>query len=221
MRLDKQSDIDKISQKTGFSIFELSEVDFSTILPHTNHFRPNDKGIYTKEEIDSIAKLVHNKQQESFVIVLENGEEMNDSAANTFLKTLEEPGDNVHFVFLVRNASKILPTIKSRAQNYYIATEAKITDAPKIDKELLNLAKSYLTCKPQDLPKFCEQISKEKTDARGKAIAMTDAAIQLAYKSYFVTGQLKYLDRLNSLLQANEALRGGGHIKLQLMAGML
>ena len=164
---------------------------------------------------------MHNKQQESFVIVLENGEEMNDSAANTFLKTLEEPGDNVHFVFLVRNASKILPTIKSRAQNYYIATEAKITDAPKIDKELLNLAKSYLTCKPQDLPKFCEQISKEKTDARGKAIAMTDAAIQLAYKSYFVTSQQKYLDRLNSLLQANEALRGGGHIKLQLMAGML
>ena len=138
MRLDKQSDIDKISQKTGFSIFELPEVDFSTILPHAHHFRPNDKGIYTKEEIDSIAKLVHNKQQESFVIVLENGEEMNDSAANTFLKTLEEPGDNVHFVFLVRNASKILPTIKSRAQNYYIATEAKITDAPKIDKELLN-----------------------------------------------------------------------------------
>lgn len=221
MRLDKTSDISAISQKTGFSIFEFPETDFADILPRANHFRPNEKSMYTKEEIDAIAGLVHGKQQESLTIVLEYGEEMNEHAANTFLKTLEEPGENVHFVFLVRNISKVLPTIKSRAQKYYLAPESKIADAPKIEKELLDTAKKYLTCAPQDLPKFCDQIAKEKNDARSKAIAIVDAAIQLAYKSYFITTQPKYLDRLSSLLQASEALKSGGHIKLQLINGML
>lgn len=221
MRLNNTVDAETISQKTGFSIFEFPEADFATILPHANHFRPEEKKVYTKEEIDAIAELVHSKQQSSFTIVLENGEEMNEHAANTFLKTLEEPGENVHFVFLVRNISKVLPTIKSRAQNYYLPPEIKIAEAPKIEPDLLNAAKKYLTCTPQDLPKFCDQIAKAKPDARGKAIDIIDAAIQLAYKSYFVTAQTKYIDRLDSLLQASEALRAGGHIKLQLIAGML
>ena len=221
MRLNNIADTEVVSQRTGFSIFELPEADFSKILPHANHFRPSKNNTYIKEEIDAIAELVHNKQQKSFTIVLEEGEEMNEHAANTFLKTLEEPGENVHFVFLVHNISKVLATIKSRAQCYYLPPEIKITEAPKIDMDLLGTAKKYLTCTPQDLPKFCDQIAKDKTDARGKAIAIVDAAIQLAYKSYFVTKQPKYLDRLDSLLQTYEAIQAGGHIKLQLINGML
>ncbi len=221
MRLDSIESTKQISQKTGFSIFEFPEEDFATILPKANHFKPVDKDFYTKDVIDEISALVHTKQSESLVIVLEDGENMNDAAANTFLKTLEEPGENVHFVFLVRNAAKILPTIKSRAQNYYLANKTKITEAPNVDPELLATAKKYITCTPQDLPKFCEKIAKEKKDARSKAIAIVDAAIQLVYKSYFITGQNKYLDRLESLLQASEALRANGHIKLQLISGML
>ena len=220
MRLDSADNIASISQKTGFTIFELPEADFTEILPKANHFRP-EKDAYTKPEIDTISKLVHSKQDNSLTIVLENGEEMNEAAANTFLKTLEEPGNNVHFVFLVRNINKILPTIKSRAQSYYLATAVKITAAPNIDPELLKTAKEYLTCTPQNLPKLCEKIAKDKNDARSKAIATVDAAIQLAYKSYFVTGQVKYLEKLDSLLKASEALKSNGHIKLQLIAGML
>ncbi len=221
MRLGEDSDLAHISQKTGFSIFELPEADFTAVLPKAHHFKPSEKDFFTKPDIDAISALVHTKQAESMIIVLENGEEMNESAANTFLKTLEEPGENVHFVFLVRNYSKILPTIKSRAQSYYQVRSVKLTEAPNVSKDMLDLAKQYLTCPQQNLPKFCDKIAKEKKDARSKAIQLIDATIQLTYKSYFITKQSKYLEKLENLLKASDNLKAGGHIKLQLIAAML
>ena len=221
MRLNSDEDCAKVSQKTGFAIFELPESDFSTILPKANHFKPNEKGIYAKEDIKAISALVHSKQHSDLVIVLENAETMNEPAANTFLKTLEEPNDHIHFVFLVKNASEILPTIKSRAHNYYLPKNIKISDPPQIDAKIIATAKQYLACKPEELPSFCTKIAKTKDDPRSKALEIVDAAIHLLYKSYFVTGNQQFLNKLNNLIETQENLQNNGHIKLQLMSGML
>lgn len=221
MQLNNLADLPNVAKKAGFAIFEIPEGDFTEILPKVFHAQPNEKGYYSKDEIDSIANLVRNKQQNELIIVLENAETMNENAANTFLKTLEEPGDNVHFIFLVRSSSEILPTIKSRAHNYYLASSAKITDKPEIDADIMELAKKYISATSAQLPKLATDIAKDKTDARAKAIRVVDAAIQLLYKSYFATGNEKFLQKLDNLLAVSESLRANGHIKLQLVAGML
>ena len=41
---------------------------------------------------------------------------MTNSAANAFLKTLEEPPENTHFILLTNNLHTVLPTIRSRSQ---------------------------------------------------------------------------------------------------------
>ena len=84
-----------------------------------------------------------------------------------------------------------------------------------------DLAKKYIACKPKELPAFCDKIAKDKKDARGKAIAIIDAAIQILYKTYFITGKTMYLKKLENLMKAADAMRVNGHIKLQLVAGML
>lgn len=221
MQLNNLENINTVANKAGFSIFEIPEGDFAEILPKAYHAKPNEKGIYAKEDIDGLSKLVHGKQQDDFIIVLENAEVMNEHAANTFLKTLEEPGDHIHFVFLVRSDSEILPTIKSRAHNYYLPKHTKITDKPDFDDDTMALAKKYIAATPEQLPKIAADIAKDKNDARGKAIKVVDAAIQLLYKSYFVTGNSQFLIKLDKLLAVSEALNGNGHIKLQLVAGML
>ena len=221
MQLSSDSEVEKISQKTNFAIIELPESSFDLILPKASHFEPNEKGIYSKDDIDNISSLVHSKQTDELTLVLENAEKMNESAANTFLKTLEEPGDRVHFIFLVKNASEILPTIKSRAQNYYLPKIDKINNPPQVSPEILDLAKKYISCKPKDLPKFCDTIAKDKKDARAKALAVVDASIQLVYKSYFITSNQQFIDKLNNLLETYDAIRSNGHIKLQLIAGMV
>ena len=221
MQLNNLETIPTVATKAGFAIFEIPEGDFADILPKAFHAKPNDKGIYAKEDIDNLSELVHSKQTSDLVIVLENAETMNESAANTFLKTLEEPGEHVHFVFLVRSDTEILPTIKSRAHNYYLPKHTKIADKPNFDAEIMALAKKYIAATPEQLPKIAADIAKDKNDARGKAIKVVDAAIQLLYKSYFVTGNATFLTKLDKLLAVSEALNANGHIKLQLVAGML
>ena len=113
MQLNNLDSIQTIATKAGFAIIEAPEANFAEILPKAYHAQPNEKGIYAKEDIDNLSNLVHGKQQDDLIIVLENAEVMNENAANTFLKTLEEPGDHIHLVFLVRNDAEILPTIKN------------------------------------------------------------------------------------------------------------
>jgi DNA polymerase-3 subunit delta' len=50
------------------------------------------------------------------VFIVRRAEEMNASAANALLKTLEEPGKSTHFVLLSSLVDQLLPTVRSRTQ---------------------------------------------------------------------------------------------------------
>lgn len=50
------------------------------------------------------------------IYILKNAESLGTSAANAFLKTLEEPSKNVCFILLANNVNNVLPTIASRCQ---------------------------------------------------------------------------------------------------------
>ncbi len=52
------------------------------------------------------------------VVLVYPAERMNAIAANTLLKTLEEPAGNVRFVLACENAQILLPTIRSRCLSY-------------------------------------------------------------------------------------------------------
>jgi DNA polymerase-3 subunit delta' len=50
------------------------------------------------------------------VFIVRRAEELNASAANALLKTLEEPGARTHFVLVSSSPDALLPTIRSRTQ---------------------------------------------------------------------------------------------------------
>lgn len=50
----------------------------------------------------------------SLVFIVRDADELTVQAANALLKTLEEPGKNVHFVLLTSRSSRLLDTIRSR-----------------------------------------------------------------------------------------------------------
>ncbi|WP_070967551.1 DNA polymerase III subunit delta' [Vibrio sonorensis] len=56
------------------------------------------------------------------VILIEPAENMNTSASNALLKTLEEPPENCIFILRTAAANKLLPTIVSRCQQWLIRT---------------------------------------------------------------------------------------------------
>jgi DNA polymerase-3 subunit delta' len=60
-------------------------------------------------------------------VVIESLELMNGAAANSLLKTLEEPPAEVRFLLTAQGASKLLPTILSRCQQWSISPPSQST----------------------------------------------------------------------------------------------
>lgn len=89
--------------------------------PDLMTLQPESEGKQIK--IEQVRKLQQyaNKtaQQGGFrVVVLQPADAMNTNAANALLKNLEEPGENVLFILLTHRQSAVLPTIKSRCQQF-------------------------------------------------------------------------------------------------------
>jgi DNA polymerase III subunit delta' len=77
-----------------------------------------DGQFYRKGQLDELiaASCQRPFQGEKRVFILKDAQRLNESAANSFLKTLEEPPPSNVFILLTANLNLILPTIQSRCQ---------------------------------------------------------------------------------------------------------
>ena len=225
MQFDNIDKIAEISSKTNFSIFELpKKVALDTIFTNSVHVTPKgDKKLHISiEQIREITKLTSSKQSDKLYIVIEQPELMTIDATNAFLKALEEPGQNIHYVFLSYNAGLLLPTVRSRANNYYLKNTQPVKESPNYSTDVIKLAKSYLSASGTSLPEIVEKITKfKKDDPRGGVLEILEASIELSYKSYLITGNATFLQKLEKLLETKEAILQNGHLKLQLIANMI
>lgn len=89
-------------------------------------YKPEQIGRRTDEaheiSIDQVRTLVLARvafpphEGKARVFVVRGAEDLSTGASNALLKTLEEPGDRMHFVLLSSQAESLLPTIRSRTQ---------------------------------------------------------------------------------------------------------
>jgi len=77
-----------------------------------------DGQFYRKNQLDELIASAFQRpmQGERRVFILKDAQRLNESAANAFLKTLEEPLPSNVFILLTQNLNQILPTIQSRCQ---------------------------------------------------------------------------------------------------------
>ena len=73
---------------------------------------------YLIDQIRDITRQVSRAPVEGThkVYILGGADQFNESSANAFLKTLEEPPENVTFILLAHSLGTIIPTIRSRCQ---------------------------------------------------------------------------------------------------------
>lgn len=85
--------------------------------PDLHIISTDDKNI-KREVIDELIESINQKPYESDrkIYIINNSEDMTPQAANTFLKTLEEPVGNTIIILLTENSNLLLPTISSRCQ---------------------------------------------------------------------------------------------------------
>ncbi len=82
------------------------------------HIISSEEKSIKREAIDDLILSVYQKPFESDrkIYIINNSEDMTMQAANTFLKTLEEPAGNTTIILLTQNSNLLLSTIVSRCQ---------------------------------------------------------------------------------------------------------
>lgn len=99
--------------------------------------RPENSKIIKDQILDVQSKF---KTKSQFHIaktyIIDEAQMMNDYAANSLLKFLEEPEDNIYAFLITSNINSVLPTIKSRCQLIKVDDNVDF-DIKKFDNELI------------------------------------------------------------------------------------
>ncbi len=89
--------------------------------PDVITYPKGDKAISSEEVNELIEEsFIRPIESDKKVFIIENAQDMNLSAQNKLLKTLEEPPRNVHIILGATNEFSLLPTIKSRVKKLEI-----------------------------------------------------------------------------------------------------
>ena len=220
MYFDDLDQIKSIAKKNGTSVFVVpDEIDFK--IKGSIILKPEQKTVITIEQVREVISLLVKKQVSETFIIIRPAEKMNREAANAFLKCLEEPQDNVHFILITSTPYQLLPTILSRAMIYFLKPDDKSFNKIAADDEIVSMAKKLIAAKQQDLIGLAEEISKKKNGARKYALDILGAAIEILYKTYLVNQKNVFLKRIPNFLMAYDAINRNGHIRLHLVADLL
>lgn len=105
-----------LCERKGCSSCETCERVRARKHPDVRYFAPEGAGGYLVEQIREVVAdtALAPIQSDRKIYILDRVDLMGSSAANAFLKTLEEPPDDVVLVLLGRTRESVLPTIVSR-----------------------------------------------------------------------------------------------------------
>ncbi|HEY8423286.1 MAG TPA: hypothetical protein VIL23_00820 [Clostridia bacterium] len=113
--------------------------------------------------VDDVSSIIEQSALKAYstdknIFVIYDLHEMNPTAQNKFLKTLEEPQKGVMFLMFADDTSMVLPTVLSRAQTYYFekfsASEIQKQLSKKFDQNDAALAASISGGKLETAVKF-------------------------------------------------------------------
>lgn len=85
----------------------------------------SDGLIINRDQIKEMQKkilttsITHNKK----IYIIDDCDKLNIKAANSLLKILEEPSENIYAFLITSNLDNVIPTIKSRCQCIFVSTE--------------------------------------------------------------------------------------------------
>ncbi len=165
--------IEKILKESNIDITieELKRYNDLFVLSSDAQYIKKEEIINLKDELST--KSVYSGKR---FYVIEEAEKLNKSSANTLLKFLEEPEDNIHAVLITNNRYSIIETILSRCQviRFYDKEEISRVQIPEYYENVIN---------------FIEKLEKEKEK-------------MIAYINYFFSKEDFERKRFQDILQS-------------------
>ena len=219
MFFDDGKKIVDIAKKTGTAIFVVPN-SYEISVPGAIVLEPEEKTSITIEQVRNLLLRLNLKQTDDLFVVVRPAETMNLEAANALLKTLEEPKNKIHFLLITSKFSMLLPTIVSRSAVYILRQNWRADTPIEADSKIKELAKELLVAKNADLAELANKITKKRENVRQFTLDVLNTAIEMAYKSYFLTKKPVFLEKVSRLIIAYENIAKNGHIKLHLVADL-
>lgn len=220
MFFNSVDDIQQIASRVGCSVFVLPKLTKFEI-KNAIILTPETKSVITIEQVHDMLKLLGTKQKSDRYIIIRPAELLGLEAANALLKNLEEPKDNIHFVLVTDVPSKLLPTILSRASVYFLKTKPTIESGIEVDEKTKDLAKRLMVARPAELPALADEIVKSKDNVKARTLEIVGTAIEMLYKSYFITKKVVFIKKIPNFLTLYESIERNGHIKTHIVADLL
>ena len=232
MFFDSLDQVPAIAACTGTAIFALPEAELARLpelfaespdpgLKTAAFVTPDQKSTITIDQVREVIAATATKATTDRYFVFTPADQLQEPAANALLKLLEEPKPGYHFLLVTPHPEALLQTILSRAALYVLRPAAgHLAAKPAVDQQTLDLAKRLLVAGNSDLIALADQLKKSKTE-RASALLVLATAIELAYKSYFATGQPKFLTKIPALATAHQNISQNGNVRLHLVADLL
>lgn len=220
MFFESPEEILEIAGRQGCAIFVVPR-EVPVEIKNAIVLAPEGKSLITIEQVRETTGRLNVKQISEQYVIVRPADALGDEAANAFLKNLEEPREHVHFVLVTDAPSRLLPTILSRAAVYFLRDKLDVKSGIKAEAKVKDLAKRLMVARAADLVGVAEEICKKKDGVRGYALEILAVAIEMLYKSYFITGKEVFVKKIPKFLQAYENIEKNGHVKLHLVADLI
>ncbi len=104
------------------------------ILPERDEKVDLEKGTITVDRIRSLYDYTRGKTDTMRVVIIDYAERMRQTAQNAFLKLLEEPTPQTHYILLTHAPQLLLPTIRSRVEAHELRTITKAQSEALLDE---------------------------------------------------------------------------------------
>jgi|GEM_PF-284635 len=173
------------------------------------------------DQVREIIEKSNTKQGAEQYFIVREAEKMREEAQNAFLKVFEEPKLHFHYILFTSEPLMLLQTIRSRAKIFQPVVQNKLSSEVVAPEKVKMMAKKMLSVRPTELLSLAESLAKEKEETRREnTLLVISTAIEIAYKSYFKTGNQAFLKKIEKLTAAYDGIRANGNLKLQIVANL-
>lgn len=141
----------------------------------------SSSGVIRAAQIRDLLSHAINKTLTERVYIVDNADQMNHAAQNSFLKFLEEPAPHVHFLLLSHHMERLLPTVLSRVQLIRVPPVShdqsiELLDTLRIMDETTRTQLLFLA---DGLPATLTHLAGDQEAFQAKITAITDARLFL------------------------------------------
>ncbi|MFZ2125525.1 MAG: hypothetical protein WA087_03485 [Candidatus Saccharimonadales bacterium] len=170
----------------GNYITNYYQIKPTIILPEKDEVIDLEKGIISVDIMRRLygeTKTIASKKR---IIIVDYAERMTHQAQNAFLKLLEEPGQNTHFILLSHSTANILPTIMSRVEKVNIKPISANQSNELLDKLGVGdkTKRAQLLYIASGLPAELTRLSSDEKYFESRVIIVRDAREILSGKPY-------------------------------------